>query len=70
MTWPWSRDIKPLIAGSDLIRLNTATGHGFIRQSGVRARCVFSDLSIEIFLGKFLQYNHMTGLSWRDRDTF
>ena len=34
-----------MIAGSDLIRLNTATGHGFIRQSGVRARCVFSDLS-------------------------
>ena len=45
MTWPWSRDTQPLIAGSDLIRLNTATGHGFIRQSGVRARCLFRDLS-------------------------
>lgn len=23
MTWPWSRDTQPLIAGTDLIRLNT-----------------------------------------------
>ena len=45
MTWPWSLDTQPLIAGTDLIRLNTAPGHGFIRQSGVRARYLFSHLS-------------------------
>ena len=45
MTWPWSLDTQPLIAGTDLIRLNTAPGHGFIRRSGVRARYLFSHLS-------------------------
>ena len=58
MTWPWSRDTQPLIAGTDLIRLNTAPGHGFIRRSGVRTRYLFSNPSLCSQLKSRVQGEH------------